>query len=167
MWRRRGCWCCRRTRRRCSGAVRGSHVQAESCKMQFFQRRRQVKVKGRTLERQSLAQVQAAIARAMQYAEEHKIPLTVERLAAELGVSVTTLRGYLREEYVPPARARATVEAVRRAADEATARVVEYAMDRGTSANMHMMYLKQYAGYGERETPTAGEPVIFQGDEEV
>lgn len=120
----------------------------------------------RTLERQSVAQVEAAIARAKAYADEHKVPLTAERLAAELGVSVTTLRGYLREDYQPPARARRVVEAVRRAADEATARVIEYAMNRGTSPNMHMMYLKQYAGYGERET-LGGEPVVFRGEEEI
>ena len=47
-----------------------------------------------------------------------------------------------------------------------SASVVEYAMKRGSSANMHMLYLKQYAGYRDGEAP-AGEPVLFVGEEEV
>lgn len=120
------------------------------------------------LEKRRLEEVTAAIERASEYAAAHKVPLTVERLAAELGLSVTALRRYLREEYEPPARARAVVEAVRRAADEATASVMEYALTRGTSPNMHMMYLKQYAGYGEREaTAEAGATVVFRGEDEI
>lgn len=119
------------------------------------------------LEKRSLEEVNAAIERASEYAAVHKVPLTVERLAAELGLSVTALRRYLREDYEPPARVRAVVEAVRRAADEATASVMEYALTRGTSPNMHMMYLKQYAGYGERETAESGTTVVFRGEDEV
>lgn len=119
------------------------------------------------LEKLTLAQTRAAIARAESYAEERQVPLTVERLAAELGVPVTALREVLREDYEPSARAKKVVEAIRRAAGEATARVVEYAMTRGSSPNMHMMYLKQYAGYGEKAETEGGEPVIFRGEEEL
>ncbi len=119
------------------------------------------------LERRPPQQVEEALARAAAYAAENKVPLTVERLAAELGMSVTALRRYLAEDYRPPAGGREAVEAVRRAAQQATASVVEYALTRGSSANMHMMYLKQYAGYGDGETAAPTEPVIFRGEEDV
>ena len=107
-----------------------------------------------------------AIARAEEYAAAHKVPLTVERLAAELDIGVTALRRYLEDGYTPKGRARAVVEAVRAAAGQATASVMEYALTRGSSANMHMMYLRQYAGYGE-ESGGAREPVIFDGEQEI
>ena len=119
------------------------------------------------LEKRRLDEVQQALARAAAYAAENKVPLTVERLAAELHMPVTELRRYLDEGYEPPARARTVVEAVRRAAQQATASVIEYALTRGTSQNMHMMYLKQYAGYGEREEHADSEPVIFEGEQNI
>ena len=118
------------------------------------------------MERRSLADVKAAIARAEEYAAAHKVPLTVERLAAELDIGVTVLRRYLEEEYQPTGRSRAVVEAVRAAAGQATASVMEYALTRGSSANMHMMYLRQYAGYG-KETGGASEPIVFDGEQEI
>ena len=121
----------------------------------------------RRLEKRRLAEVQEAIARAEAYAAENKVPLTVERLAAELTMPVTVLREYLQAEYEPPPRARAVVEAVRRAAGQATASVIEYALTRGSSPNMHMMYLKQYAGYGEREEISPVEPVVFAGEQDI
>ena len=119
------------------------------------------------LEGRQADEVREAVERAVAYASQNKVPLTVERLAAELGMSVTTLRGYLSEEYKPPARARAVVEMVRRAAQQATASVVEYALTRGSSPNMHMMYLKQYAGYGDKDAAPDTEPVVFAGEQEI
>ncbi|MBE6757423.1 MAG: hypothetical protein E7552_02585 [Ruminococcaceae bacterium] len=118
------------------------------------------------LEKRPLSDVQAAIARAEEYAAAHKVPLTVERLAAELDIGVTALRRYLDEGYRPQGRSRAVVEAVRAAAGQATASVMEYALSRGSSANMHMMYLRQYAGYGN-EQGAAAEPIIFEGEQEI
>lgn len=120
----------------------------------------------RLLERRRASDVQAAVDRAMAYAAENKVPLTVERLSAELQMPVTALRRYLAEDYEPPARGRAAVDVVRRAAEQATASVIEYALTRGTSQNMHMMYLKQYAGYGGQEN-AEGEPVVFTGEREI
>lgn len=117
------------------------------------------------LERRTIADVEEAVRRAEDYAAAHKVPLTVERLAAELNMSVAALRRYLDDGYTPRGRTRAVVEAVRRAAGQATASVMEYALTRGSSANMHVMYLKQYAGYGE-ETAVC-EPVVFEGTEEI
>lgn len=122
---------------------------------------------GKRLEKRRLEEVEEAIDRAAAYAAGNKVPLTVERLAAELEMPVTALREYLQTEYEPPARARAVVEAVRKAAAQATASVIEYAMTRGSSPNMHMMYLKQYAGYGEREAAEGVAPVVFEGEAEV
>lgn len=122
-------------------------------------------VTDKRLERRTPAEVEEALRRAEEYAAAHKVPLTVERLAAELDISVAALRRYLDDKYTPRGRARAVVEAVRRAAGQATASVMEYALTRGSSANMHMMYLKQYAGYGE-ETANH-EPVVFDGEQEI
>jgi hypothetical protein len=119
------------------------------------------------LEKRRLEEVQAAIDRAESYAAANKVPLTVERLAAELEMPVTVLRGYLQATYEPPARGRAVVEAVRKAAGQATASVMEYALTRGSSPNMHMMYLKQYAGYGEEAGAQRADPVVFEGEGEV
>ena len=118
------------------------------------------------LEGYTLEKVQEAIDRAKSYAAANKVPLTVERLAAELALPVAALRRYLREDCTVSPRLRPMVEALREAAGQATASVIEYAMSRGTSPNMHMLYLKQYAGYGEGEVPS-GEPVIFEGEREV
>lgn len=117
------------------------------------------------MEQRTAEEVAAALSRAEEYAASHKVPLTVERLAAELSLSVAALRRYLSDDYVPRGRSREVVEAVRRAARQATASVMEYALTRGSSANMHMMYLKQYAGYGEEQT--AVEPVVFDGEQEI
>lgn len=117
------------------------------------------------LEKRTPAEVEEAVRRAEEYATTHKVPLTVERLAAELDMSVAALRRYLDDGYTPRGRGRAVVEAVRRAAGQATASVMEYALTRGSSANMHMMYLKQYAGYGDETA--ACEPVVFEGTEEI
>lgn len=118
------------------------------------------------LEGYTLEQVEEAIDRAKVYAAANKVPLTVERLAAELSLPVTVLRRYLREDCTVSHRMRPMVETLRAAAGQATASVIEFAMARGTSPNMHMMYLKQYAGYGEGEA-APGEPVIFEGEREV
>lgn len=123
----------------------------------------------KALEKRSATEVRDAIERARAYAAEKGVPLTAERIAAELGVAVTVLRRYLREDYVPPKRCEAVVQALRDAAGEATASVLEYAMTRGSSPNMHMLYLKQYAGYSDKppEEGNVSDPVIFSGEGEL
>ena len=123
----------------------------------------------KALEKQSATEVRDAIERARAYAAEKGVPLTAERIAAELGVPVTVLRRYLREDYTPPKRSEAVIQALRDAAGEATASVLEYAMTRGSSPNMHMLYLKQYAGYSDKspEEGGAGAPVVFSGEGEL
>ena len=70
---------------------------------------------------------------------------------------------------------KAKVAAIRKAAGEATASVMEHALRRGSGANMHMLYLKSHAGYdsdkgGKAARDEGGErvpPVIFLGEEDI
>lgn len=129
------------------------------------------------LARRRLGEIKAAIARAKTYAEEHHVPLTVERLAAELDMEVEIFRRAAKGELCDGGRSMKMKAAVlRRACGEATASVMEHAMQRGSSPNMHMLYLKNNAGYslekngkGIRETeesiPFA--PVVFMGEENI
>ena len=94
------------------------------------------------------------------YAREQDVPLTVERLAAELHMDAPEFCRLVKEKGRENWRV-----ILRDAYEQANASVVEYAMKRGSSANMHMLYLKQYAGYREEEAPR--EPVLFCGEEQL
>lgn len=125
------------------------------------------------LSRRSISKIKTAIDGAMAYAEEKKVPLTAERLAAALSMDIALFRliveGRYTEEGIPPAELTAKVSLIQHAFAEATASVMEHAMGRGSSANMHMLYLKENAGYGERgdgTLPTVT-PVIFVGEEDI
>ncbi len=126
---------------------------------------------GVPLDRRPLAAVKAAVERAKAYAREQDVPLTAERLAAELELPLETVHAIARGEGFPAGRGAAEKAAViRRACGEATASVVEHALRRGSSTNMHLLYLKNNAGY-EQEKPTrpGGDipPVIFVGEEDI
>lgn len=127
------------------------------------------------LKKRRLADILAAIERAKAYAREQDVPLTAERLAAEMEMNLDMFQAVARGEY--PAGGQSTrekAEAIRRACGEATASVVEHAMRRGSGTNMHLLYLKNNAGYDrEREDGKAktdkGDrpPVIFVGEEDI
>lgn len=128
------------------------------------------------LERRRLADIEAAIERAKDYAAAQGVPLTVERLAAEMDMDLALFHQVLQGQVVGGGRGMAAkVAAIQRAGGEATASVMEHAMRRGTSPNMHMLYLKNHAGYdvdkhsksvkAEEEIPYT--PVIFVGEEEI
>ena len=128
------------------------------------------------LERRRLAEIEAAIGRAKAYAEAQGVPLTVERLAAEMEMDLTMLHRILRGDVVANTKSmQAKVTAIRKAGGEATASVMEHALRRGSSANMHMLYLKNHAGYdsekgGKTAKDEGGEavpPVIFLGEEDI
>ena len=123
-----------------------------------------------------MADIQAAIERAKAYAAAQEVPLTVERLAAEMEMDLTLLHRILRGEVAANTKTmKAKVAAIRKAGGEATASVMEHALRRGSSANMHMLYLKNHAGYdSEKGGKTAhnegGEvipPVIFLEEEDI
>lgn len=128
------------------------------------------------LERRRLADIQAAIGRAKAYAAAQEVPLTVERLAAEMAMDLTLLHSILRGEVAANCRGmKAKVDAIRKAGGEATASVMEHALRRGSSANMHMLYLKSHAGYdsdkggkaAKEEGGGTAPPVIFLGEEDI
>lgn len=124
------------------------------------------------LQRRRLADILAAIDRAKQYAEEQEVPLTVERLAAEMDMELALFRRIVDGHVVgnSPGMS-AKVAAIRRAAGEATASVMEHAMRRGSSPNMHMLYLKNHAGYDTDKSSRPPEetlpPVVFLGEEAI
>ena len=130
------------------------------------------KMHNQLLSKRSLARVKGAIAAAREYATEHKVPLTAERLAAALDMDLPLFReivdGRYTEEGGTPASVAAKVSAIQSAFAEATASVMEHAMGRGSSPNMHMLYLKENAGYGEKtaDVPSVT-PVLFYGEEEI
>ena len=128
------------------------------------------------VERRRLVDIQAAIERAKTYAAAQEVPLTVERLAAEMEMDLEMLHRILRGEVATNSRGmKAKVSAIRKAGGEATASVMEHALRRGSSANMHMLYLKNHAGYdsekgGKTAHDEGGEaipPVIFLGEEDI
>ena len=128
------------------------------------------------LERRRMADIQAAIERAKAYAAAQEVPLTVERLAAEMEMDLTLLRRILRGEVAAKSPGmKGKVAAIRKAGGEATASVMEHALRRGSSANMHMLYLKNHAGYdsekggktAHNEGGEATPPVIFLGEEDI
>lgn len=130
----------------------------------------------RPLERRRLADIQAAIERAKAYAAAQEVPLTVERLAAEMEMDLDLLHTILRGEVAGKSPGmKQKVAAIRKAGGEATASVMEHALRRGGSANMHMLYLKNHAGYdsdkrGKATKDEDGEPmppVIFLGEEDI
>lgn len=122
-----------------------------------------------------LSEIEAAIQRAKEYAQAQDVPLTAERLAAELDMDLMLFHSIARGQ-VPckSASARQKVAAIQRACGEATASVVEHAMRRGSGANMHMLYLKNNAGYDKppaekSQNQPGGEmpPVVFIGEENI
>ena len=128
------------------------------------------------LERRRLRDIEDAIGRAKAYAAAQEVPLTVERLAAEMEMDLTMLHRILRGDVVANTKSmQAKVTAIRKAGGEATASVMEHALRRGSSANMHMLYLKNHAGYDSEKCGKAARdegggpipPVIFLGEEDI
>lgn len=106
-----------------------------------------------------------AIEKAKRHAEEQRVPLTVERLASELKIPLEEFRHCLRGGG-ERGRRKTLLHILRQAAEEANASVLESALSRGSSVNMHLQYLRQYAGYGdqkEEQAPT----IVFRGEEDL
>lgn len=126
------------------------------------------------LERRRLADIEAAILRAKAYAQEQGVPLTAERLAAEMDMDLELFHAVLQGKVNSKSRGmQAKVAAICKAGGEATASVMEHAMRRGTSPNMHIFYLKNHSGYevdkGGKDTDEGAcvAPVIFMGEEDI
>ena len=125
----------------------------------------------KSLAKRRQSDIEAAIQRAKEYAQAQDVPLTAERLAAELDMDLAEVHRVAHEEVAcTSASARRKVALIRRACGEATASVVEHAMRRGSSANMHMLYLKNNAGYDKLMQEKDGDfpsPVVFIGEENI
>lgn len=128
-----------------------------------------------SLERRRLRDIEAAIARAKDYAADQGVPLTVERLAAEMDMDLALFHRILgMTDRAKSYGMAAKIAAIQRAGGEATASVMEHALRRGTSPNMHILYLKNHAGYdvdksknGREESAPSEGPVVFLGEEEI
>ena len=117
------------------------------------------------LEELTPGKVSAAIRRAARYAEGKGVPLTAERIAAELGIRAGAFRaiaaGHCRAE---GKQQRLTAAAMEKGAAMAAASVVEHGMTRGSGAHMHLLYLKQEEqAEGGEEAPA----VCFTGEDRL
>ncbi len=125
--------------------------------------------------KQSPTDITAAIQRAKAYAAAQDVPLTVERLAAEMDMDLALFHRIAEGEIQgSTAVSRKKIAMIRRACGEATASVVEHAMRRGSSTNMHLLYLKNNAGYDGRRDKASEDgdggkqpPVVFIGEESI
>ncbi len=122
-----------------------------------------------------MQEIATAIDQAKNYAQEQDVPLTVERLAAALDMDLPLFHSIAAGEYLCAGKkAKEKAAMIQRACGEATASVVEHAMRRGSGTNMHMLYLKNNAGYDKpkedksgKETDEALPPVIIIGEENL
>ncbi len=120
-------------------------------------------------------EIAAAIQRAKAFAQEQDVPLTAERLAAELDMDLVLFHRIVDgQEQAKSISARKKIAMIQRACGEATASVVEHAMRRGSGTNMHMLYLKNNAGYDSQRVEKSGKendgvipPVVFIGEENI
>ncbi len=127
------------------------------------------------LNKRTPAEIIAAIERARDYAATQDVPLTAERLAAELDMDLMQFHRIAAGD-VPATTAamKRKVALIQRASGEATASVVEHAMRRGSGTNMHLLYLKNNAGYDSARMEKSGKdadgvmpPVVFIGEENL
>lgn len=107
---------------------------------------------------------QAALDRASAYATEHKIPLTLERLAVELDMELAKLRAMPEEGYVAGRGERPLCAVLRRARREVQASVTEFALSRGSGAQAHLQYLTQMS---ETACGDEGAGVVFLNEDKV
>jgi hypothetical protein len=129
----------------------------------------------KSLAQRKPSEIKAAIRREKEYAQEQDIPLTAERLAAELDMDLELFHGIVQGACSCNSRSEQQKAAlIQRACGEATASVVEHAMRRGSGTNMHMLYLKNNAGYDKpksdknaKDTNGGQPPVVFIGEENI
>ena len=107
-----------------------------------------------------LAGVRAAVRRAREYAEERGLPLTVERLAAELQMRPEELRAAAEGGPAGGVKDERALRVLRRAS------VVEHALSKGGGASMHQAYLKNYGALGG-EGGEGKAPVCFVGGDRL
>lgn len=108
----------------------------------------------------------SAIDEARRYAAENGVPMTIERIAACLGVDREKLLACIRgdDEEAPPG----IVRTLRAAWDECAASLVEQGMTRGGNATMAMFALKCDHGYNDRPDREPSHVVVhFEGEDRL
>lgn len=111
--------------------------------------------------------VETAIRQATSYATENQVPLTLERVAACVGVSRETVRQYAEKTAFADATERRVCRALRGAYLQCNAALIEVIMTKSNNSGAAML-AKNNFGYGERvENESGTEPVVFVGEEEI
>ena len=106
----------------------------------------------------------AAVERAVNYAAEHKIPLTLERLAVELDMDMEKIRTMSADDYAVGWGERALCAVLRRARREVCASVTEFALSRGSGAQAHLHYLSRI---DDARSGCENDAVIFLNEDKV
>ena len=109
--------------------------------------------------------VERAIEEAMRYARENAIPLTLERVAACVGVRRETIRHMAEKTVFANSGEKRVCEALRRAYLQCNADLIEVMMTK--SNNSAAMLARDNFGYGERDALETAAPVVFVGEEEM
>ena len=114
------------------------------------------------------SRVQAAIRKSRTFAEEKKVPITIERLAAFLGVGRIELLDEMDRSLDNDGEERKKVQALlRKTCAEAVASVVEFGLLKGNTPTMTMFYLKSNAGYSEKAEEEKLPDVYFYGEDRL
>lgn len=108
--------------------------------------------------------VEEAIRRAETYAREAGVPLTLERVAACLGVNREVIRRLAEQENPADNCERRVCEALRGVYLRCNADLIESLMTKNNSGTA--MLARSNFGYGE-ETAVQGEPVVFVGERDL
>ena len=114
--------------------------------------------------RVTVEMAQAALERAVAYATEHKIPLTLERLAVELDMEIARIRTMSDPAYSAGWGERGVCAVLRRARREVQASVTEFALSRGSGAQAHLQYLTHMT---EESGGNEGATVVFLNEDKV
>ena len=117
---------------------------------------------------QDVGQVESALHEARAYAEEHGVPLTLERVAVCLGISRGRLIEYA-ERYEPVNEDEEAVQrAIKGVYAECNASMMEHGLVKGNSPIMPIFALKANYGYNDRpENDAVSVNVTITGEHDL
>ncbi len=118
----------------------------------------------------SVAKVNKGLAQAREMAAEHKLPLTIERIAACLGVSRKRLLAYIRDEVEDPDADEKKREKIHKilwqAFCDCEAELAEEMLKPGSHTGAVFLGKNNF-GYADREERAADVSVTFVGEENI
>ena len=109
--------------------------------------------------------MEKAIQKAIHYARENAVPLTLERVAACVGVRRETVRRMAEKTEFANKNEKRVCEALRSAYLQCNADLIEVMMTK--SNNSAAMLARDNFGYGERDAAEATAPVVFVGEGDI